>query len=247
MFNISPIDKSYKRSSPSSTAAQLLTELDSSRPDPRLYRKSPRRSAGDLPPLLAHGLPLDTRMDSAYEAVFEMDEYAVDDENDSDDNDVGGPLAPPKHQLGQEPTQPPYGLSPPGDLEATSARLAAAQSHPSTSVAAALVDEGDVLPANGSQIAEMDVTFDDEGLNTLERIFLLSRSEYAFHRAYVARVLGDLLSDVDPCESVEYVLPLISSFSLDEDDSVKEAFAVDLHRILWYFFSVSIQEVVSPR
>jgi hypothetical protein len=85
----------------------------------------------------------------------------------------------------------------------------------------------------------MDVTFDDEGLNTLERIFLLSRSEYAFHRAYVARVLGDLLGDVDPCESVEYVLPLISAFSLDEDESVKEAFAADLHRILWYFFTVS--------
>ncbi|KAL1410894.1 hypothetical protein Q8F55_001837 [Vanrija albida] len=233
MFNITPIDKSLKRSSPSSTAAQLLTELDS-RSDPRLHRKSPRRSAGDLPP--AHDLLLDTRMDSAYESVFEMDEYAVDDENDVDDNDVGFTHAQ-KHSPSQEPPQPPLGLSPPSDLEATSARLAAAQSHPSTTVAAALVDEGDVLPANGSQIAEMDVTFDDEGLNTLERIFLLSRSEYAFHRAYVARVLGDLLSDVDPCESVEYVLPLISSFSLDEDDSVKEAFAVDLHRILWYFFS----------
>jgi serine/threonine-protein phosphatase 4 regulatory subunit 1 len=98
-----------------------------------------------------------------------------------------------------------------------------------------LVDEGDLLPLN---TAIMDVTFDDEGLNTLERIFLLSRSEYAFHRAYVARVLGDLLGDVDPCESVEYVLPLISAFSLDEDETVKEAFAADLHRILWYFFSV---------
>ncbi|WVQ97218.1 hypothetical protein IAU59_004328 [Kwoniella sp. CBS 9459] len=97
-----------------------------------------------------------------------------------------------------------------------------------------LVDEGDILPQGDVQ---MDVTFDDEGLNTLERIFLLSKSEYPFHRAYVARVLGDLLNEVDPCESVEYVLPLLSGFSMDEDESVKEAFASELHRILWYFFS----------
>lgn len=104
---------------------------------------------------------------------------------------------------------------------------------------AILVDEGDMVPQQANVMAEMDVAFDDEGLSTLERIFLLSRSEYAFHRAYVARVLGDLLGDVDPCESVEYVLPLISGFSLDDDDTVKEAFAADLHRILWYFFTVS--------
>lgn len=104
---------------------------------------------------------------------------------------------------------------------------------------AILVDEGDVVPQEANVMAEMDVAFDDEGLSTLERIFLLSRSDYAFHRAYVARVLGDLLGDVDPCESVEYVLPLISGFSLDDDDTVKEAFAADLHRILWYFFTVS--------
>ena len=97
-----------------------------------------------------------------------------------------------------------------------------------------LVDEGDVLPNMDFQ---MDVTFDDEGLNTLERIFLLSKSDFPFHRAYVARVLGDLLAEVDPCESVEYVLPLLSGFSMDEDESVKEAFASELHRILWYFYS----------
>lgn len=97
-----------------------------------------------------------------------------------------------------------------------------------------LVDEGDVLPTGDYQ---MDVTFDDEGLNTLERIFLLSQSDFGFHRAYVARVLGDLLEDVDPCESVEYVLPLLNGYSVDEDETVKEAFSSELHRILWYFFS----------
>jgi serine/threonine-protein phosphatase 4 regulatory subunit 1 len=97
-----------------------------------------------------------------------------------------------------------------------------------------IVDEGDVLPTGDLQ---MDITFDDEGLNALERIFLLSQSDFGFHRAYVARVVGDLLEDVDPCESVEYVLPLLSGYSMDEDDLVKEAFSAQLHKILWYFFS----------
>lgn len=83
----------------------------------------------------------------------------------------------------------------------------------------------------------MDVTFEDEGLSTLERIFLLSKSEFPFHRNYIARVLGDLLYDVDPCESVEYILPLISSFPVDEDEGVREAFAQELHRILWYYYA----------
>ncbi|KAK4685530.1 serine/threonine-protein phosphatase 4 regulatory subunit 1, partial [Tremellales sp. Uapishka_1] len=100
-----------------------------------------------------------------------------------------------------------------------------------------LVDEGDILPPTDGTGVQVDVTFDDEGLNTLERIFLLSKSEYPFHRAYVARVLGDLLNDVDPCESVEYVLPLLSGFSIDDDESVKEAFASEVHRVLWYFYS----------
>jgi serine/threonine-protein phosphatase 4 regulatory subunit 1 len=43
-----------------------------------------------------------------------------------------------------------------------------------------LLDEGDVLPS--TEGLHMDVTFDDEGLNTLERIFLLSKSDYPFHR-----------------------------------------------------------------
>nr|ODO02337.1 hypothetical protein L204_01070 [Cryptococcus depauperatus CBS 7855] len=108
-----------------------------------------------------------------------------------------------------------------------------------------LVDEGDVLPST-EDMQQMDISFDDEGLNTLERIFLLSKSEYPFHRAYVARVLGDLLNEVDPCESVEYVLPLLGGFSMDEDESVKEAFAQELHRILWYFYStckLTLEEV----
>lgn len=96
----------------------------------------------------------------------------------------------------------------------------------------------DVLPA--------EIAFEDEGLSTLERIFLLSKSEYAFHRSYIARMLGDMLEDVDPCETVEYVIPLLNNFAMDEDETVKEAFATQLHRVMWYYFTtcslVSVDE-----
>jgi serine/threonine-protein phosphatase 4 regulatory subunit 1 len=73
-------------------------------------------------------------------------------------------------------------------------------------------------------------------------------------------MMGELLEDVDPCETVEYVLPLLNGFAMDEgksghyhmqnpdtdvprclalDESVKEAFASQLHRVLWYYFTVS--------
>ena len=94
-----------------------------------------------------------------------------------------------------------------------------------------------MLPSTVIDETEYDITFDDEGLSTLERIFLLSKSDFPFHRAYVARVLGDLLYEVDPCESVEYVLPLVNGFTMDEEEAVKEALVSELHRILWYFFS----------
>lgn len=36
------------------------------------------------------------------------------------------------------------------------------------------------------------------------------------HRTYIVRVLPDLLEDLDPCEAVEYVIPLLTGFALDE-------------------------------
>ncbi|BEI87031.1 hypothetical protein CcaverHIS002_0703770 [Cutaneotrichosporon cavernicola] len=165
--------------------------------------------------------------------AFAMYENAIED--DVDDEDMVEPSSPVSWPTGYESTVMDDTLAP-GPTEKIDI--------PHPALAGGLVDEGDLLPSNVLPQIESDVTFDDEGLTTLERIFLLCRSEYSFHRAYAARVLGDLLGDVDPCESVEYVLPLVSSFSLDEDESVKEAFAADLHRVLWYFFS-ACQVVIS--
>lgn len=161
-----------------------------------------------------------------------MYENAIEDDVDDDDDDRPEPLWSELQRTGDV-----GGFT----LNPNLSRVEAMDTtHHSALGGGLVVDEGDLLPTDLTpQPIESDITFDDEGLTTLERIFLLSRSEYSFHRAYAARVLGELLGDVDPCESVEYVIPLVSGFSVDEDESVKEAFAADFHRILWYFFSVS--------
>lgn len=40
-------------------------------------------------------------------------------------------------------------------------------------------------------------------------------------RSYIARMMGELLEDVDPCETVEYVLPLLNGFAMDEGEYCK--------------------------
>ena len=42
------------------------------------------------------------------------------------------------------------------------------------------------------------------------------------YRSYIARMMGELLEDVDPCETVEYVLPLLNGFAMDEGESASE-------------------------
>ena len=100
----------------------------------------------------------------------------------------------------------------------------------------------------------LDLALDDEGLTTLEKIYLYSRSRAAFHRVFIAHALPAYLTHVTPQEAVEYVLPLLSGLAMDDgslcsiylnyhllftlDESVKEALAAELVSIIWWFFSV---------
>ncbi|KAF8797930.1 ARM repeat-containing protein [Phlegmacium glaucopus] len=83
----------------------------------------------------------------------------------------------------------------------------------------------------------LDLALDDEGLTTLEKIYLYSRSRAAFHRVFIAHALPAYLTHVTPQEAVEYVLPLLSGLAMDDDESVKEALAPELVPIIWWFFS----------
>ncbi|KAJ4488082.1 armadillo-type protein [Lentinula aciculospora] len=82
-----------------------------------------------------------------------------------------------------------------------------------------------------------DTTLDDEGLSTLERIYLYSRSKSSFHRVYIASALPELLEQVTPHEAIEYVLPLLNTLAMDDDEMVKEAFSSKLVTIIWWFFT----------
>ncbi|KAK4048915.1 hypothetical protein OIV83_004471 [Microbotryomycetes sp. JL201] len=81
------------------------------------------------------------------------------------------------------------------------------------------------------------VALDDGTLSMLERIFLCAKSESPDERAKVAHHLADWLPQVDICEAVEYVLPLLGNLATDQDDMVKEVFAPQLDRIMWHFFT----------
>ncbi|KAE9399277.1 ARM repeat-containing protein [Gymnopus androsaceus JB14] len=82
-----------------------------------------------------------------------------------------------------------------------------------------------------------DTTLDDEGLSTLERIYLYSRSKSSFHRVFIANALPELLEQVTPHEAIEYVLPLLNTLAMDDDEMVKEAFSSRLVTIIWWFFT----------
>ncbi|KIM49226.1 hypothetical protein M413DRAFT_21488 [Hebeloma cylindrosporum] len=83
----------------------------------------------------------------------------------------------------------------------------------------------------------IDLAIDDDGLSTLEKIYLYSRSKAAFHRVFIVHALPAYLHNVTPQEAVEYVLPLLSGLAMDDDEPVKEALAAELVPIIWWFFA----------
>ncbi|TFK29838.1 ARM repeat-containing protein [Coprinopsis marcescibilis] len=83
----------------------------------------------------------------------------------------------------------------------------------------------------------VDLGFGEDGLNTLEKIYLYSRSESSVHRVFIIHKLPAYLDQVTPQEAIEYVLPLINSLALDDDEVVKEALAAELVPVIWWFFS----------
>ncbi|KIK59789.1 hypothetical protein GYMLUDRAFT_44246 [Collybiopsis luxurians FD-317 M1] len=93
----------------------------------------------------------------------------------------------------------------------------------------------DSFPGNSE--SPDDNSLDDEGLSTLERIYLYSRSKSSFHRVFIASALPELLEQVTPHEAIAYVLPLLNTLATDDDEMVKEAFSSKLVTIIWWFFT----------
>ncbi|KOS15971.1 arm repeat-containing protein [Malassezia pachydermatis] len=75
----------------------------------------------------------------------------------------------------------------------------------------------------------------EDGLSSLERIFLFAKSDLAYHRVLVSRCLAEWIKDVDLTDAVEYVIPLLNGLATDELE-VSAVFAPELGRLMWFFF-----------
>jgi serine/threonine-protein phosphatase 4 regulatory subunit 1 len=69
--------------------------------------------------------------------------------------------------------------------------------------------------------AAIDLALDEEGLTTLEKVYLYSRSKAYHHRIFIVHELHHYLDHVSPQEAVEYVLPLLSGLAMDEGACVR--------------------------
>ncbi|KAF9652850.1 ARM repeat-containing protein [Thelephora ganbajun] len=89
-------------------------------------------------------------------------------------------------------------------------------------------------PPTVSEDPALDICFEDDALSPLERIYLLSRSAAVYHRVYVARAMSSFLPQVLPQDVLDYVLPILSSLAIDEDETVKEALSAELVHVIWW-------------
>lgn len=62
--------------------------------------------------------------------------------------------------------------------------------------------------------------------------------------AFLVKNLTTLLADMEPEDAIEYVLPIVKTFSADAMESVREALAMHLDRIVLYFFQVRRQRLI---
>ncbi|KAF8580913.1 hypothetical protein K439DRAFT_1619480 [Ramaria rubella] len=126
---------------------------------------------------------------------------------------------------------------------------------PDASICAFPQDLTDVVPLPNAEVP-LELYVDDEGLSSLEKIYIFCRSKVTMRRlvclrpasklphnsefrVFMSRFLYTFLPGITPLEGVEYVLPLLSSLAVDDggpEDAVKEALVVNLVAIMWWFF-----------
>lgn len=157
------------------------------------------------------------------------------------DNPFDSPPSSPPLPFYTAPSTPvtsPQQEDPPLDAPSASLQqLAAPQSPPPNPRLPPSCDIETIPPADAFVASDLalDFTLDDEGLSTLEKIYLFSRSRSAHHRyvittmstscktssrrycsIFISHALPSFLANVTPPEAAEYVLPLLPSLAMDE-------------------------------
>lgn len=164
------------------------------------------------------------------------------------DNPFDSPPSSPPLPFYTAPSTPvtsPQREDPPSDTPSASIQQVAASAPPSSPppTARLLPSQSsscgiETIPPADAFVASdlaLDFTLDDEGLSTLEKIYLFSRSRSAHHRyaqrqplsrfvqvligitsVFISHALPSFLANVTPLEAAEYVLPLLPSLAMDE-------------------------------
>ncbi|KAF9190562.1 Serine/threonine-protein phosphatase 4 regulatory subunit 1, partial [Haplosporangium sp. Z 767] len=80
----------------------------------------------------------------------------------------------------------------------------------------------------------------EPSLSAVEKIQLLSQSQYDFHRSFLAREMITLLPHMETQQAITHLIPTIRDFSLDAMDSVRECLATQLDKIILYFLKNTV-------
>lgn len=87
---------------------------------------------------------------------------------------------------------------------------------------------------------DMAQLFAEPNLTAVEKAQLMARSEYEYHRSFLARELPALLVQMNTRQAIVQVIPIIRNFSLDPMDTVRESLASQLDKTVLYFYQNSI-------
>jgi len=114
------------------------------------------------------------------------------------------------------PSPPPYPLASPNPSPQTHQPTAYDRPPPThvDDFPAPSTESDEAYPQSSD--APSPVPLDDEGLSTIEKIYLFSRSKATYHRVYISHALPALLDNISAQEAVDYVLPLLSVLAMDE-------------------------------
>ncbi|GAA5815755.1 hypothetical protein MFLAVUS_009270 [Mucor flavus] len=106
-----------------------------------------------------------------------------------------------------------------------------------------LIEEGIHIdePEEDGEEEEEEVVEDDElligiTLAPLERLERFSTSKMVLQRVVVTRELSNTIHDISLLDAVNIVLPIIIQLGKDQDDSVKEALAGELDKIIYFYY-----------
>ncbi|KAF9977153.1 hypothetical protein BGZ65_007525, partial [Modicella reniformis] len=78
--------------------------------------------------------------------------------------------------------------------------------------------------------------FADPNLPPVEKVRMLAKSDYDFHRAFLARELVNILPSMDLREAINLIIPVMREFSADPQESVRESVASQLDKVVLFFF-----------